>query len=119
VIEDEGKLPSEAPPDRYGEALLYDFAKFLTTLSLLALGGVLTLTQADPNGDIKKFNILLALGAIALAGTMAVSIASALADARSNGKEPSRRLPLYLKTSMALLGIGVGAVLQMWWDTLQ
>ena len=35
-----------ADGDRYGETLLYDFAKFLTTLSLLLLGGMLTLSTA-------------------------------------------------------------------------
>ena len=41
-----------APAQHYGETLLYDLAKFLTTLSLLAIGGILSLTQAAARGAV-------------------------------------------------------------------
>ena len=118
---DDGALAdpkTEAPGERYAESLLYDFAKFLTTLSLLALGGVLTLTQAVDRADIKLFNIVLVLGSIALAGVLAMSTANALVDARSAGREPHPALRTMIKAAMALLGVGTGGFLMIWLDTL-
>ena len=77
------------------------------------------LTQAAPPGDIKRFNVLLVLGAIAISGVLAVTSANALVDARATGKEPSRWLPHAIKAAMGLLGIGLGAFLYMWWKTLR
>ena len=70
-MNDESELadPRTVAPDlRYGETLLYDFSKFMTTLSLLALGGVLTLIQAADRADVPLVNILLVLGTIAAPG---------------------------------------------------
>jgi len=121
MIEDSetGVAPRDhAPADRYGESLLYDFAKFLISLSLLVLGAMLTLSQAARDGDLKLFNIILVLGALALAAVTAFMVANALVDARSRSKEPSPRLPTYLKIATALLGIGIGGFLKLWVDTL-
>jgi hypothetical protein len=109
---------SAAPDGRYGETLLYDFAKFLTTLSLFALSGVLALTQAADRSDVKLFNMLMVLGAIALAGILSISTANALVDARSTGKEPHPRLASVIKAAMGLLGVGTGGFIYMWWDSL-
>jgi hypothetical protein len=107
-----------APDHRYGETLLYDFSKFLTTLSLLALGGVLTLTQAADRAEVPLHNIIAVLGSIALAGILSIATANALVEARSAGKEPHRRLGIQIKAAMVLLGIGTGGFIHMWWDTL-
>lgn len=103
---------------RYGETLLYDFAKFLTTLSLLALGGALTLFQTADRGDIKLFNIILVFGAIAIAGILAIITANALVDARAAGKEPEPYLRKMIKAAMGFLGVGTGGFLMIWLDTL-
>ena len=118
MIEEESKLPLAPPDDRYGEGLLYDFSKFVTTLSLIALGGVLSLTEASQADGAKPVKIAIVLALIAASGVIAVSIASSLAESRSTGREPSRWLPHYLKAAMALLGIGVGAFIQTWWKML-
>ena len=118
MSDDETKLPTEVDPGRYGETLLYDFSKFLTTLSLLALGGVLTLTQAAEPGELKPYNIGLVLGFISLGGIFSLSTANFLVEARTTDKEPSRWLPLYLKLGMILIGIGLGAFLYLWWQAL-
>jgi len=119
-MSDEGELvdPKTAPHHHYGETLLYDFAKFLTTMSLLALGGVLTLVQTAPRSDVKLFTIIFVLMAIALAGILSISTASSLVDARSAGKEPHPQLRTMVKAAMALLGIGTGGFLMMWLDAL-
>jgi hypothetical protein len=119
MSDEETKLPIEVDPQRYGETLLYDYSKFVTTLSLIALGGVLTLTQAAGPGELKPYNIGLVLGSIMIGGVLALSTANALVDARSSGKEPSKWLPGLIKASMAFIGIGLGAFLYMWWDALR
>jgi hypothetical protein len=118
---DEDK-PVELKPgsdaERYGESLLYDFSKFLTTLSILALGGVLTLTQTADRSDIKTMNIVMAVIAIALAGTLAVTTANSIAYARASSQALPRHLHRYILAAMGLLGMGMGSFLFMWMDTL-
>jgi hypothetical protein len=118
MIDEETRLETRPDGDRHGESLLYDFAKFLTTLSILALGGVLTLTQTVDRTDIKTFNIVASIIAISLAGTLAVTTANSIAHARSSGQPVPRYLHRYIAAAMALLGMGMGMFLFMWMDTL-
>ena len=107
-----------AGSDYYGETLLYDFSKFLTTLSLLVLGGMLTLSSAARAGDLKLFNLIFVSGAVAFAGMLAFVTANGLVDARANGRDPSPQLPKILKASTGLIGLGLGGFLMMWMDSL-
>ncbi len=107
-----------APERHYGETMLYDLAKFLTTLALLATGGVLTLTQTSPRGVYQPIFLLLALSAIAFAGVLAFAVAFSLADVRWSGREPSRRLSLLMQVATTLFGLGTGGFVWMWWNTL-
>ena len=118
MIEEETRLEAGPDADRHGESLLYDFSKFLTTLSVLALGGLLTLTQTADRADIKTFNITASIVAIALAGTLAVTTANSIAHARSSGQPLPRSLHRYIMAAMAALGLGMGMFLFMWMDTL-
>lgn len=102
----------------HGEALLYDLAKFVTTLALLATGGVLTLAQAAPKGVYRPIFLLLALGAIAFAGVLSFGVAFSLAEMRWKGREPSQRLSLVIQAATSLLGLGTGGFVWMWWNTL-
>jgi len=104
--------------EHHGESLLYDLAKFLTMLALLATGGVLTLTETAPKGAYGPTWLLLVLGAIAFAGVLAFSVAFSLADARVRGREPSRRLTWLIKAATTLFGLGTGGFVWMWWNTL-
>jgi divalent metal cation (Fe/Co/Zn/Cd) transporter len=114
-----GVSPREQAPDhRYGEALLYDFAKFLISLPLLVLGAMLTLSEAAREGDVKLTTIYIIVGALSLTAVIAFSVAHALVDARASGKEPSSRLAVVLKLATGLFGMGVGGFLFMWIDTL-
>ena len=117
-MSDERPLPAEADPERYGETLLYDHGKFVTTLSLIVLGGVLTLTQASGHGELDRYNIGLILGSVSVGGVIAFGTASALVDARARQKAPSRRLPFYLKGAMTLIGVRLGVFLVMWSEAL-
>ena len=121
MMDDEGHRvdPREhADNDRYGETMLYDFAKFITTLSLLLLGGMLTLSTAARSGDLKLFNIVFVTVAIAIAGLMSFITANALVDARATGCEPSRHLPTIMKAATGIIGVGLGGFLMMWLDSL-
>jgi len=120
MIDDDRRVDprDHADGNRYGETMLYDFAKFLTTLSLLVLGGMLTLSSAAREGDLKLFNIIFVSGAVALAGMMSFVTANALVDARARGRQPSDQLPTLMKVSTGLIGLGVGGFLMMWLDTL-
>ena len=109
---------AEAPPGRFTDTLLYDFAKFLTTLSLLALGGVLSLTQAAEPGEFKPFNIGLVLGTISLGGILSLAALHMLVDAQTGGKPRSKWPRRYVKAAMALIAIGLGAFLRVWWQAL-
>ena len=111
-------VKAHATPDTYGETLLYDYAKHLTTLSLLAIGGVLTVTQTANRADVKPPVIAIVLGALAIAGILAFSTANGLVAARSSGQEPPRGLPALLKAATGFLGVGTGGFLMMWWDSL-
>jgi hypothetical protein len=120
MTDDESRVEprQQAGAEHYGESLLYDFSKFLTTLAILALGGVLTLTQTVDRSDIKTANIVIAIVAIALAGTLALSTANSIAYARSSSQTLPRNLHRYILAAMGFLGMGMGSFLFMWMDTL-
>jgi hypothetical protein len=61
---------------------------------------------------------MLAIGAIALAGTLAVTTANSIAYARASAQDLPRNLHRYIVAAMALLGMGMGVFLFMWMDTL-
>jgi hypothetical protein len=107
-----------AGAEHYGETLLYDFAKFLTTLSLLVLGGMLTLSGTADAGDLKFFNIVFVSASVAFAGMLAFTIANSVVSARAIGKEPPAYLTKVLKGAMGLIGMGLGGFLMMWLDVL-
>jgi hypothetical protein len=120
MIEDESHVDPRnvADTDHFEEAMQYDFAKFLTTLSLLVLGGMLTLSQTADKHIAKPPVIAFVAGAIAMAGVFAVSAASSLAKVGSFGTKQRTTPRTLINCSIALLGIGAGGFLFMWWKTL-
>jgi hypothetical protein len=121
-MSDEGGLidpRDSAPAERHRDTLLYDYAKFLTTLSLVALGGVLGLVQAADPGRLDARNVALVLGALVAGGVASLTAASGLVDAEVTGRQRSKWPPRYLKLSMILIGVGLGVFLKIWWDTLR
>ena len=111
--------PRHPVPERHhGETLIYDLAKFLTTLSLLSTGGVLTLTQTAPKGAYPPIFLLLALAAVVFSGVLAFAVTFSLAEARWKGREPSPHLSHLIHAATSLLGLGTGGFVWMWWTTL-
>ena len=115
MIEEDTKIePREhAPADQYGEALFYDLGKFLTTLSLLTIGGVLTIADSD-RVQVKPTGIAIIAIVLSLAAVVAASIPTGIAQARLKGVAINTNLSRMLSISMALLGLGVGMFLYTW-----
>ena len=111
-------LLHEADRDRYAEGLLYDQGKFLTTLSLLAVGGVLTIADSADSADIKPTSIIMVTCVLFLAAVLAASTSATIAFDRSSGKPMKRHLHYYILATVSLLGMGLGMFIFMWIDKL-
>ena len=117
--DDKPLLPGEqGDGPHYGEALLYDLGKFLTTLSLLAIGGVLTMADSADRADVKTLNLIMITVALAAAAALSASTAGSIAYGRYTGKPLPRNLHLYAKGAFVLLGVGLGMFISMWIDKL-
>jgi hypothetical protein len=108
--EDESSLLASQAPKRQGDLILYDYFKHLTTLSLLVLGGILTLAQTDRGSELKLAGILTVVGVVALAGLVSFSGSGEIARAHFQGDEP-KRVDLYRKAAPMILLFGVGMFL--------
>ena len=121
MIEDDGKIDINRPEedaDRYGEGLLYDLGKFLTTLSLLAIGGVLTVVENADRADIKTFNIIMITLALAAAALLAATTSVTIAYSRAAGRAVPANLSKRITATIVLLSLGLGMFIAMWIDKL-
>ena len=120
MIDDDAKhdLVERQDDDRYAEGLVYDQGKFLTTLSLLAVGGVLTIADSTDKGDVKPGSIIMVTCVLFLAAVLAASTASTIAFDRFAGRPSRRHLHYYIMATVALLGMGLGMFIFMWVDKL-
>ena len=118
-LESKVNVRDHAPDGHYGETLLYDFAKMLTSLSLLVLGGVLTLAGSQQAADIPIFSLVLTSGSVAMAGMLGLSTAFGIVEARAKNREPSGYLPMLIKGANFLLGVGVGGFMVIWLGSLK
>lgn len=117
-LEAKVNVRDHASDSHYGETLLYDFAKTLTSLSLIVLGGVLTLGGTERAADIPLFGLFLTSGAVAMAGMLALSTAFAIVEARAKNRDLPNYLPRLIKAANFLLGIGVGGFMVIWLESL-
>ena len=119
MIDDESSVDPKSVADEahFDEALLYDFAKFMTTLALLALGGMLTLIQTAGTHVAKKPVLAFVGGSIALAGICAVNAAMKLAKVGAPRRKGLSAQTLLL-VGVGLLGMGTGGFLFLWWKTI-
>ena len=99
------------------ESMIYDWFKHLTSLSLLALGGVLSLSQV-PDVDVKKGSLMLVVILLAVAGIAAFSGADQLVRATADGKPMPRQVNWLRTLATLLLGLGLGAFLSMFMDSI-
>ena len=110
MLDEDATLQSREP-----ERLLYDWFKHLTSLSLLTLGGVLSLSQA---GDISigRYELFVVLLFVAAGGVMAFHGAERLVDAQFDGKPLPRQVGWMRRASPVALTLGVGMFLGMFVD---
>jgi hypothetical protein len=108
--DNEALLASEAPQNRQGDLILYDYFKHLTTLSLLVLGGILTLSQTAKGAAMKPTGMMMVVGVVVLAGITSFSGSGEIARAHYKGDRP-KWLDLYRIGAPMILSIGVGMFL--------
>jgi hypothetical protein len=92
-------------------AVLYDWFKHLTSLSLLTLGGVLSLSQSDAVADIKKGMLVLVLVLLSTAGIASFSGAAMVVESRTKRQPLSRWVNATGAVAATSLSMGIGAFL--------
>lgn len=95
------------------ENLSYDFFKNLTSLSILALGGVLTLSEKVFGDTIENWQMFVAAGLFALSGLVALQCQSDIVQVSRGKKAPTTWLRWGHRIAPGLLGGGVGGFLVM------
>jgi hypothetical protein len=115
--EDETSLPALSP-NQDSELLLYDYFKHLTTLSLISLGGVLTVAQIGDGGEVKPLLLIMVLVTIGLGGVASFGGASEIVRARFTGTPAHKSLSLYRISAPMLLALGVGMFLYVFVSSL-
>lgn len=95
------------------ENLSYDFFKNMTSLSVLTLGGVLTLSEGFFAERIEFGQMMIAAGLIAGGGVVALQCQADIVQ-MARGKKPSTTwLRFGHRLSPGLLGGGIGAFLTL------
>jgi hypothetical protein len=112
-------MDASEPPRRHRDAddLAYDYFKHMTSLSLVALGGVLTISQI-PDAEPKPFSLGTAVVLLAAGGISGFAGMDEIVKARFDGKDASKRIALYRKLCPATFGMGIGAFLTMFFNAL-
>lgn len=110
MSDEEINLLASQAPHRPGDLVLYDYFKHLTTLSLLILGGILTLSQTAQGAEMKLRTVLMVVAVVTLAGVVSFSACGEIARAHFHGEAP-KRVDLYRKVAPVILMLGVGMFL--------
>ena len=115
-MSDEPILSTKELSQRAGDydLLLYDYSKHLLSLSLISIGGVLSLAQSSVGQGIAPRSIGIIILILAASGVAALSCTAAVLRARKHGA-PSTKSASYLhQAAMAFLGMGFGFFLASW-----
>ena len=114
LIEKPSGLPAEAVRNTVFEQSaddnLYDLFKHMTTLSLVSLGGIMTIVSEEIVA-MKPLALAIVVGLIAIGGIGAFSGMMELSEAKSKGEDRSKRIALYRSTTSLGFGMGMGAFL--------
>ncbi len=108
------ELPARHPDN---DALVYDYFKHMTSLSLVSLGGVLTISQL-PDAEPKPFSLGMVVVLLAVAGISGFAGMDEVVKSRVEGKDLARRIRFYRKLCPLAFGIGVGAFIAMFFKAL-
>jgi hypothetical protein len=110
-MEEDGLKP------RGRDELLYDWFKHLTSLSLVTLGGVLSLSQVD-SIDLRPNSLLIVVVLVAAAGICSFSGADKLVRAHTRQAPLPNSVGWLHRGAAGLLGMGVGAFLGLFLEAL-
>lgn len=100
------------------EILLYDYSKHLLSLTLLGIGGIISIAQSPQGQKIPGMIVALLIGLLAISGLFSLSCSAAILRARQHDQAVSRAAWLYSRAGMMFLGLGVGGFLTMWIEVL-
>lgn len=92
---------------RHTELLLYDYFKHLTTLALVALGGVLTIS--DGADQVSDRNLLLVVVLISISGASSLTAIDKMTKARLKEMPLPTSMNRYRWISTATFAMGIGA----------
>lgn len=106
--------PRGVQDDHDPDVLLYDYSKYLLTLALLVLGGVLSLTQGAAAEAIPRKPLIVVVVLLAVSGVSSLSAANEVVRARTEGRAVRARSRYFSQAAMGTLGMGVGAFLSVW-----
>jgi len=95
-------------------ALLYDHSKHLLSLSLLGIGGIMTLTQSSVGERIESIITAMLIMLFAGSGLCSLSVAAAILRAAKSNELPGRSAWMLNQGAMGLLGAGVAVFLISW-----
>ena len=95
------------------ENISYDYFKNLTSLSVLALGGVLGLSETVFADRLMSVQMLTAGGLVAAAGLVALQCQADIVQVARGRKAPTIWLRFGHRLAPVLLGAGLGAFLIM------
>lgn len=107
----------DEPVTHDGQAIMYDYLKYLTTLCLFSLGGVAAL--ADKVTGRSAVSVVIAITVIGLAAFSSFVASGMIAEARFTGKPIKGNLDLYRRASPFLLSIGLGMFLYLFVRSLK
>jgi hypothetical protein len=110
MIEEEPYFEPEQPDD----GMLYDFAKFTTTLAFIVLGGILSLTQLTPGHVPAKEIVTIVVVMIGFACLLAIVAAATLARLYSPKWSLGLTPKAMLNLALFLISVGAGVFLAMW-----
>ncbi len=101
-----------------GELLLYDYFKYLTSLVLLTLGGMLIVMKDFDPSDVKPGFVIAAIILISSSGVLAFGGTGEIVRARYTGAPPKWSLKAARHVAPSLLAAGLGLFLAMFVDSL-
>lgn len=117
-MSDASETQAVKPDERDPALLLYDYAKYLLTLGLLVLGGVLSLLQGPDGDEVARNDVIAVATLLALSCVGSLTVADDVVRAHMKGRAVSRWAPIKGQVAMFFLGAGVAVFLLTWLDTL-
>lgn len=118
MTEDDG-CPLDSSDRSDGDLLLYDYFKHLTSLCVLALGGILLVVQDIDPENLQRFKVFAVFGLVSAAGVGAFHGASEIVRARSKHERPRKVVYRMRALAPMLLAGGVGVFLSLFIDALE